>query len=190
MKIGVFSGSFDPIHMGHAMLANYVLQWENLDEVWLMASRRNPLKRNTDASDEDRFNMVRIVADQCPGIKASDFELNLPEPSFTYRTLSELKATYPEHDFYLIIGSDNFLIFDKWRDYKKIIEEYKIIVYPRPGYIIKDPFNNPNIIILDNAPQMLISSTFIREAIKNNKRLNFFLPEKVSEYIDKNKLYK
>lgn len=189
MKIGIFCGSFDPIHIGHAIVANYVLQWGRLDEVWIMTSRRNPLKNDTIASDEDRFRMAELVAKDCPGIYASNFESGLPEPSYTYRTLTELKKNYPEHDFHLIIGSDNLMILDKWKNYINIIDEFKIIVYPRPGYPVNSKFHTPNIIILDNAPQIVMSSTFIRNAIKDNRRLNFFLPEEVSKYIDTKRLY-
>lgn len=190
MKIGIFSGSFDPIHIGHAILANYVLQWADLDEVWMMVSRRNPLKNNTVASDKERLDMVRIVSEECSGLKASDFEFSLPTPSFTYNTLSELRTRYPDYSFYLIIGSDNFVIFDKWKDYHKILEEFKIIVYPRPGYSVDESKVSKNVIVLKDAPQLIMSSTFIREALKKGKRLNFFLPEKVSNYIDNKKLYR
>lgn len=189
MNIGIFSGSFDPIHIGHAMLANYALQWGGLDEVWMLVSRRNPLKNNTVASDEDRLEMVRLALEDCKGVKASDFEFYLPEPSYTYETLCDLRKNYPEHSFSLIIGSDNFVIFDKWRNYDKILNEFKLIVYPRPGYSVEGMPVTENVTILDEAPQVLISSTFIRDAIKNGKNLNFFLPDKVSTYIDFKKLY-
>ncbi len=190
MKIGIFSGSFDPIHIGHAMIASYAAQWTDLDEVWLMVSRLNPLKIDSEpASEYDRFEMAKIVASGCEGVRPSDFELRLPVPSYSYRTLTELKKTYPENDFSLIIGSDNWLGFDRWRNSWEIKREFGIYIYERPGFPV-DPETLPSgVRLIEGAPQSLISSTFVRKALKERKDLNFFLPEKVFEYVKQKQLY-
>lgn len=190
MKIGVFGGSFDPIHSGHAMVANYAAQWLGLDEVWLMVSPLNPLKQGSlPASDNHRLRMAETVAQKCTGVKASDFEFSLPKPSYTARTLQELQKTYPQHEFSLIIGSDNWLEFDKWRDTDNILSNFKIIIYPRPGYDIVDNTLPDGVTLAEEAPQALISSSFLRKSVKEGKNLNFFLPPEVFEYIKDKKLY-
>ncbi len=189
MKIGVFGGSFDPVHTGHAMVASYALQFCGLDEVWLMVSRRNPLKTDaTAASDQDRLAMARIVADSVTGLRVSDLEMQLPEPSFTYRTLCELRRLHPHNQFKLIIGADNWNDFLRWRDPEKIIREFGLLVFPRPGYNLND--NLPDgVEIASGSPQAFISSTFIRGALREGKNLNFFLPSGVMEYIERRRLY-
>lgn len=189
MKIGIYSGTFDPIHTGHAMIANYVAQWGDVDEVWIMVSRLNPLKEGVlPAPDHHRLRMVKMVAETCKNVKASDFELGLPLPSFTYVTLTRLRDTYPMHDFKLIIGSDNWNNLGRWRDADKIIKEFGIIIYPRPGFEI--PENPPEgVTVISNGPTAFISSTFIRKAISDGKNVSYFVPLSVSRYIADNNLY-
>lgn len=188
-RVGIFSGSFDPIHIGHAMMVSWISQYSDLDEVWLMLSPQNPLKVGKKMTpDAQRMAMCRLVADDIKGVKCSEFELSLPKPTYTYRTLTQLSAEYPDKQFVLIIGSDNWLLFDKWRDYKEIIAEYEIFIYPRPGYQVAGELPD-NVKLLEEAPQALISSTFIRDAIKNGKQLNYFIPAEVLSYIQKHKLY-
>lgn len=190
MKIGIFGGSFDPIHAGHAIMANYALQWGDLDEVWIMVSPRNPLKSNIEASDTDRLAMARLTFENSNGICVSDFEFSLPIPSYTYHSLKKLKEKYPEHRFRLIIGSDNWTIFDHWCNSKEIIEEFGLLIYPRPGFEV-DKDNLPeNVGFLEEAPQVVMSSTFVRDALKNDKNLNFFIPEEVWRYIETKNLYR
>lgn len=193
MKIGIFSGSFDPIHIGHAMIANYMVQTCGLDQLWLMVSRRNPLKKDSSPADDlDRLEMVKFVTARNPRLRASAFELPLPEPSFTYRTLSLLRERRPEDEFVLIIGSDNWLKFDLWRDHDRIVDEFKIIVYQRPGFEISDgeaAALPANVTLLRDAPLAEISSTFIREGVKKGMNLSFFLPDEVLDYIKRKKLY-
>ncbi len=191
MRVGIFSGSFDPIHTGHAMIANYASQWLDLDEVWIIVSPLNPLKEGSrPAPDSDRLAMASIVAAECPRVRASDFEFSLPVPSYTYRTLSCLRERYPEHTFSLIIGSDNWQRFQQWRDSDKIIDEFHLYIYPRPGYDV-DPVALPlSVTLMEDAPQALISSSFVRESVKEGKNLNYFLPTEVFEYILENNLYK
>lgn len=193
MKIGIFCGSFDPIHIGHAMVANYVVQECGLDQLRIMVSRRNPLKTDSQPADDlDRLEMVRFVCRRNPRLRLSAFELPLPEPSYTYRTLRMVRERYPDDEFTLVIGSDNWLCIDQWREYDKIIEEFPIIIYMRPGYDIPEEArkNLPaNVRILEDAPLAEISSTWIRDAVKKGKNLNFFLPDEVLDYIKRRKLY-
>ncbi len=191
MKIGIFSGSFDPIHMGHAMIANYASQWLDLDEVWILVSPLNPLKEGSlPAPDTDRLAMASLVASECQRVKISDFEFSLPVPSYTYRTLSCLREKYKEHRFSLIIGSDNWLRFGQWRDSDRIIAEFQVYIYPRPGYDVEKSSLPETVRLMEEAPQALISSSFVRTSVKERKNLNYFLPREVFEYILKNNLYK
>ncbi len=179
MKVGIFGGSFDPIHEGHVNLAKYVLDHTDLDEVWLMVSPRNPLKDHGPiATDQQRLEMARLAVEGIPGICVSDFEFHLPIPSYTYKTLTELKKAYPDTDFRLIIGGDNWADFDRWRNPQEILTEFGVIVYPRPGETLTPPSlgKSPlvldslqkNIVFLQDAPQMPISSTQIRNMIKSD----------------------
>lgn len=189
MKIGIYSGSFDPIHTGHAMVANYVSQWGGVDEVWLLVSRLNPLKVGHEPiSDEHRMAMVSLVAEECDKVVASDFEFKLPLPSYTYVTLTKLREEYPEHDFTLIVGSDNWVNFGRWRDAHKIIKEFGLLIYPRPGYEV--PETPPEgVKVIGNGPTSFISSTFIRDALRERANVNFFVPLNVARYIRQHDLY-
>ncbi len=174
MKVGIFGGSFDPIHEGHVNLAKYVLDHTDLDEVWLMVSPRNPLKDHGPiATDRQRLEMARLAVEGIPGIRVSDFEFNLPIPSYTYNTLTELKKAYPDTDFRLIIGGDNWADFDRWRNPEEILTDFGVIVYPRPGETLQPPTEKgkqkrENVTILQSAPKMPISSTQIRQMIKSD----------------------
>lgn len=191
MNIGIFGGSFDPIHSGHAIIANYAAQWENLNEVWLLVSPQNPFKKDSELSpEENRCEMAEIVAQYTDNVKVSGFEIDLPKPSYTYRTLYMLRESYPEHKFTLIIGSDNWLEFSRWRDNDKIIAEFDILIYPRPGYEIDENGIPDNVRIMKDAPQVFISSTFVRQSVKEGKNINFFVPPEVYEYIQRHGLYK
>lgn len=187
--VGIYGGSFDPIHTGHAIVASYVAQWGGVDEVWLMVSPHNPLKRGRVPSDvEMRLDMARLVAERCTGVRVSDFELTMPVPSYTYDTLSALSEKYPDIRFCIIIGADNWDSFRYWRDYRKIIDEFGVIVYPRPGS------SAPNrevegVTFLQDAPVMKISSTFIREALAEGYNVNFMLPHEVADYVKTHSLY-
>lgn len=182
MKVGIFGGSFDPIHEGHIRLAKYVLDHTDLDEVWLMVSPLNPLKpQGYVATNEQRLDMARLAVEGIPGIRVSDFEFHLPIPSYTYNTLTELKKAYPDIDFSLIIGGDNWANFDRWRNPQEILSEFGIIVYPRPGEDISPSLHSSlftldstKIRILESAPQMPISSTEIRHLLRRDSTLNEF----------------
>lgn len=189
MDIGIFSGTFDPIHTGHAMVANYLSQYCGLGEVWIMPSPLNPLKQGSSPADSrQRLDMCSIIASKCDNVRASDFELSLPLPTYTWRTLRMLRERMPEHRFHLVIGSDNWLSFGRWRNAAEILDNFNIIVYPRPGFMADGPLPR-GVRLLDDAPQALISSTFIRRAIAAGKNLSFFLDGNVIEYIKANRLY-
>ncbi len=204
MKVGIFGGSFDPIHEGHVNLAKYVLDHTDLDEVWLMVSPRNPLKDHGPiAIDQQRLEMAQLAVEGIPGIRVSDFEFHLPIPSYTYKTLTELKKAYPDIDFRLIIGGDNWADFDRWRNPEEILTEFGVIVYPRPGETLATPPLDPSLLTLDSlqkntvflqdAPQMPISSTQIRNMIKSDPLTldssPLSLNPAVSSYIHTHHLY-
>jgi nicotinate-nucleotide adenylyltransferase len=190
MKIGLFFGSYNPIHTGHLIIANYMANHTSLDKVWLVVSPHNPLKDKKDLIQVyDRLEMAKIATDKSENISVSDIELKLPQPSYTIDTLTHLKDIYPEHDFVLIMGADNLKSLKKWKNYELILRDYHIYVYPRPGYVDEELSHHPSVTITQT-PLMEISSTFIRKAIKENKNVQYFLPEEVLEFIDSKSLYK
>ncbi len=186
--IGILGGSFNPVHIGHLMLANYITEFSEIDCVWLTLSPQNPFKLSDNLlSDNERLKMLEMAVKDAENIHVCDIELTMPRPSFTIDTLNRLSLLYPDKRFKLIIGSDNWAVFDRWKDYEQIIEKYGIIVYPRPGYPIQ-PTDVGNVEIV-NAPLLEISSSFIREGISQNKNMNYFLPQGVYKYITDNNLY-
>ncbi len=192
MEIAVYPGSFDPPHSGHAMVASYVSQWSGVDAVWLMPSGINPLKLESapKASDEQRLAMCRMTVANIPGVTVSDFEYSLPRPSYTFLTLKALKETFPEHQFRLVIGSDNWLIFDRWRDTGRILSEFGVLIYPRPGYAVDEKTLPTGARLLPEAPLMLISSSFIREAISSGHSPAGFVIPSVADFITSHQLYR
>lgn len=190
MIVGIYGGSFDPIHTGHSIVANFMSQCNEVDEVWLMVNRKNPLKSHgVFASDEDRLAMASLVAKKCRNVKVCDIEMKLPTPSFTYDALCELKRIFPQHSFKLIIGSDSLENFNNWKESDKIIREFGLLVYPRPGYPLKGE-EPSGIVYINGAPEFSISSSLIREYIKSGWNINFFVAPAVSEYIATHKLYR
>ncbi len=191
MKIGIFSGSFNPIHVGHLILANYIVEYTDIEEVWLLVSPLNPLKSENDLSDKYvRLEMTTLALKGYPKIKASDFEFDLPKPSYTINTLDALKVKYPEHDFTLVIGADNWAIFESWHETDKILENYKLKIYPRLGFRIKIPDRLKQKVEALDSPIIEVSSTFIREGIEIGKNMRPFLTENVYDYIIEKGLYK
>lgn len=161
MKIGIYGGSFNPVHFGHIGLAEWTLEHTDLDEVWMMVSPNNPLKPAGSLADEqERLHAVQQAIADKPGLRASDFEFNLPRPNYTAHTLRELVKAYPEHQFSLIIGEDNLAIFDRWREHEWIKDHFRIFVYPRHGQVCSE---QEGFIFLQGAPYFDISSTEIRE---------------------------
>ncbi len=166
-KIGIYGGSFNPVHFGHVGLAKWVIEHTDLDELWLLVSPNNPLKpAGMLAPQEERLAAVREAVKDIKGLVASDFEFSLPRPSYTANTLRALQKAYPQHEFTLVIGEDNLAIFDQWRESQFILENFRVFVYPRKGTITNHPSpiaNAKNIIFLANAPLFNISSTEIRK---------------------------
>ncbi|MDE7410595.1 MAG: nicotinate-nucleotide adenylyltransferase [Paramuribaculum sp.] len=189
--IGILGGSFNPVHIGHTLLAEYLVQFTDIDEVWLMLSPQNPLKevaKSDRASDFDRMAMLEIAARNSRGLKVCGIELTMPRPSYTIDSLSRLASLHPDCDFSLIIGSDNWQIFDKWKEHERLISDFHPIIYPRPDYPV-DKDSLPCGVRMTDAPTFLISSTFIRSAIAGGHDMTNFLPWGVYEYIDHYKLY-
>ena len=181
-KTGIFSGSFNPIHIGHLALANWLCAYEELDEIWFLVTPHSPLKKKEELmDDEKRLQLARLAVSDYPKFKVSDFEFSLPQPTYTYDTLQALEQVYPDHSFCFIMGADNWEIFHKWKNYTLLLEQYPILIYPRKGYpiIIPDKYNNVKAV---DAPEMEISSTFIRKAIADGKDVRFFLPEAIRSF--------
>ena len=163
MKIGIYGGSFNPVHFGHVGLAKWVIEHTDLDELWMLVSPNNPLKpASMLASEQERLAGVQEAIKDIPNIKASDFEFHLPRPSYTANTLRELQNAYPQHEFTLIIGQDNLAIFNRWREYEYILKNFRIFVYPRKGSNEQPAVSGENIIFLSSAPLFNISSTELR----------------------------
>lgn len=190
LKTGLFFGSFNPIHIGHLIIANYMATFSGLKEVWLVVSPHNPLKMKSGlANMYDRLEMAKLATENAPQIKVSDIEFKLPQPSYTIDTLAYLHERYPEREFVLIMGADNLVSFKKWKNYEVLLKDYHIFVYPRPGADVGEWQNHPSITFTDT-PEMEISSTFIRKAIKDRKNVQFFVPDNVLEFIEKKNMYR
>jgi len=190
-KTGLFFGSFNPIHTGHLILAQNILNECELDEVWFIVSPQNPLKSKSNLlSEHHRISMVREAIADNPKFKASDIEFKLTKPSYTIHTLLHLKEKYPDLTFYLIMGSDNLQNLHKWKNHQEIVSNNKILVYPRiTPQQTNEFYNHPNI-TLTNAPMIEISSSFIREQIKNGKDVKYLLTEPVYKYVSEMHFYK
>ena len=186
--IGILGGSFNPVHIGHLMIASYLVQWGYVDKIWLTLSPRSPLKKDSMEliPDVKRLAMLNTAIKGATDIDVCDIELSLPKPSFTINALEALSETYPGKKFKLVIGSDNWAVFDKWRNGQKILDNFGVIVYPRPGYPVESHVDGMELV---NAPTVNISSTFIRKAIANGRNMDYFLPAGVYKYILNHKLY-
>lgn len=190
MKTGLYFGSFNPIHIGHLAVANYMLAYTSLDEVWFVVSPQNPFKKKESLLDDYlRLDMVNIaIADQ-PGYKACDIEFRLPRPSYTIDTLVYLHEKYPRRDFALIMGTDSLETLHRWKNYEQILQYHNILVYPRNGYAGCRFDNHPQVCLVD-APQIGLSSSFIRQGIAEGLDLPYFLPTPVYKFIQDMNLYK
>jgi nicotinate-nucleotide adenylyltransferase len=183
MRIAIFSGSFNPIHNGHLSIAQEVISQGAADELWFLVSPRNPLKLDKDLWPEaDRLNMVKLAIENSPGMKVSDFEFNLPRPSYTIHTLERLKEAFPQHLFFLLIGGDNLAIFHKWYNFQKIIDEFGLIVYPRPHFTMDSTLISTNITMI-SAPFIDLSATAIRSKLTKGESITEYVPEDVEKYI-------
>ena len=192
MKIGLYFGTFNPIHIGHLIIANHMAEYSDLDQIWMVVTPHNPLKKkNTLLDDSHRLQMVHLATEDFPKIKPSDIEFKLAQPNYTINTLTHLQEKYPRHEFSLIMGEDNLKSLHKWKNYEVILEHHEIYVYPRISSEEENlEFKNHPKIHIIHAPIVEISSTFIREDIKIGKNVKPLLPNKVWEYIDHNNFYK
>lgn len=186
--IGILGGSFNPVHIGHMMLAQYLREWGYVDKVWMLLSPRNPLKQSESLMpDMKRLSMLNRATRDVHGIETCDIELSMPVPSYTIRTLDTLAKRYPTKRFKLVIGSDNWAVFEKWRDWQRILDEYGVLVYPRLGSPI--PEGHVDGMEPVDSPIIDISSTWIRDAIANGRDMTFYLPAGIYKYIIDNHLY-
>ncbi len=190
MKTGLFFGSFNPIHIGHTAIANYLLEYTDMQQVWFVVSPQNPLKEHASLLPEyHRLELVNLAIDEDPRFRASDIEFHMPKPSYTIDTLAYLSEKYPRRAFVLIMGADNLVTLHKWKNFGQLVREREMVVYPRKGY---DPDNrHPSLekllpeahITVTQAPLIEISSSFLRQAIRQGKDMRFFFREPVWQYI-------
>ncbi len=182
MKIGLYFGSFNPIHIGHLIIANHVLTHCDVDRIWFVVSPQNPLKESASLLNEkSRYYMVQVAIEHEPKFKASNIEFSLPRPSYTIDTMTHLQEKYPQHHFSIIMGGDSFQNIKKWKNYEKLLEQYKIIVFQRPGFDLDLTLSSQ--IEITKAPLLDISSTYIRGLIKEKKSIRYLVTDEVMEEI-------
>lgn len=189
MKIGLYFGSFNPIHVGHLIIANHILNSTELQKIWFVVSPQNPFKSETGLLDEySRLHLVRLAVEDDNRMKASDIEFHLSKPSYTINTLIHLEERYPKEEFAIIMGSDSFQNFHKWKNYETIIKNYSIYIYKRPGFEIENNTKAKTHII--DAPLLQLSATEVRKLIKEGKSVRYMLPDKVMEEIERGNYYR
>jgi len=191
-KIGLYFGTFNPIHVGHLIIANYMVEHSDLEEIWMVVTPHNPFKKKSSLlENHHRFELVYRATEHYPKIKTSDIEFKLPQPNYTVHTLAHISETYADKEFCLIMGEDNLKSFHKWKNYETILEHHHIYVYPRiaEGMVDHQFKNHPKIHKID-APIVQISSTMIRNGIKEKKNIKPLLTQEVWEYIDEMNFYK
>jgi nicotinate-nucleotide adenylyltransferase len=204
MNIGLYFGTFNPIHIGHLIISNYMADYTDLDQVWLVVSPQNPLKKKSSLlADYHRLAIVKVAIDDNLKLRASDIEFDMPRPSYTSDTLAYIKDKHQEHQFHLIMGEDNLRTFHKWKNFENILENHKIYVYPRVltmqeeaeveeiGYLPKNELqNHDNVVVCDDAPVMKVSSSFIRQAIKDGNDVRYLLTDSVHKYVEEMNFYR
>lgn len=190
-KTGLFFGSFNPVHVGHMIIANYMATQTDLDEVILVVSPQNPLKPQAALlNNYDRLHLVNLAIGDNPVLRSSDIEFALPTPSYTIDTLMYLKEKYPSKDFTLIMGGDNLKYLHKWKNYEQLLEHYSIYLYNRPTFHVPDSLLNHQSIKIFDTPQMHISATYIRKCIRENKSIEYLVPDAVFKYLQTTNFYK
>ena len=190
MKIGLYFGSFNPVHNGHMIIASFMRQHTDLEQVWMVVSPQNPFKTNQSLLNEyQRLHLVKIAAEQDLAIKAIDIEFHLPRPSYTINTLTYLEEKYPQHEFAIIMGSDSLMNLDKWKSANIIMDRYSIYVYERPGFPINKTLPIKNL-VETKAPLLEISASMVRKMIRDGKSIRYFVPDNVLEDIQQNGFYK
>lgn len=192
MKIGIFGGSFDPIHTGHAIIAQHIISSGMVDRLWFMVSPVNPLKEGKvrQVADTDRLRMVEMVSRPMEGVETSAFEFTMPRPSYTIDTLNALQAKFPNDEFYLVTGGDNWQIFNKWRNSEEILAKYHLLIYPRLGYEVNIPESLKDRVTLVDAPIIELSSTEIRDRLANGLSVRYYVPDEVHDFIERKQLYR
>lgn len=192
MKVGLYFGTFNPIHAGHLIIANHMAEYSGLDQIWLVVTPHNPhKKKSTLLDDHHRLQMVHLATEDYPKLKPSDIEFRLPQPNYTVNTLAHLQEKYPTHEFSLIMGEDNLNTLHKWKNYEVLLQNHDIYVYPRIDMGEPDAeIHNHSRIQRVGAPVIEISSTFIRQSIKDGKNVRPLLPQNVWEYVEHNLFYK
>lgn len=191
LKVGLYFGSYNPIHIGHLAIANFMVEYTDINQLWFVVSPQNPHKQKKNLlEDYQRLEMVHRAVEGDDRLRASNIEFNLPKPSYTVDTLAFLKDQYPNYDFKILMGSDNLENFHKWKNYESIVENFGVIVYPRPGFDRSKVKENKNITLAEGAPLMEISSSFIRNAIKEGKDVRHFIPSKTWDYMEEMNFYK
>jgi len=191
LKVGLYFGSYNPIHIGHLAIANYMVEFTDIDQLWFVVSPQNPHKKKNNLLDDyQRLEMVHRAVEGDDRLRASNIEFNLPKPSYTVDTLAYLKEQHPNYDFVILMGSDNLESFHKWKNFESILENYGVVVYPRPGFDRSKVEVHKNITIAEDAPLMEISASFIRNAINDGKDIRHFLPPKTWEYLEEMNFYK
>lgn len=191
MHIGLFFGSFNPIHTGHLVIAEQVLAHTELQEIWFIVSPQNPLKNKAQLLGEyDRLHLVDLAIEDNLKFRASNIEFSMPKPSYTIDTLTHLSEKYPQHQFAILMGGDNLESLPRWKNYELILDHYRVFVYNRPGTNVQGPLADHKNVTVCEFPQMDISATFIRECAKNGISFRYLVPEPVREYIESMYLYK
>ncbi len=190
MKIGLFFGSFNPVHIGHMIIANYMTTQTDLDQVWMVVSPQNPLKEKSSlARDYDRLHLVRLAIEGNSQLEASKIEFNLPKPSYTIDTLTYLREAHPNNEFVLIMGGDNLGTLHKWKNYELILRDYQVYVYRRPNYDLGDLATHESVKLFD-APLMQISASYIRKCIQEGHSIQYLVPEPVYDYLSTSNMYR
>ncbi len=190
MKVGLFFGSFNPVHTGHVIIANFMATKTDLEQVWLVVSPHNPLKaRSSLARDHDRLHLVHLAIEDNPLLRASNIEFSLPKPSFTIDTLIHLREKHPDKEFVLIMGGDNLSTLPKWKSYEILLRDYQIYLYKRPGYDLGELGEHPNVRHFES-PMIDISASYIRDCLQEGYSVRYLVPDAVYRYLEESRLYR